>query len=86
MRLDKRVIGKTETFKNDILKIMVIDGIETFDQNKIANGFNKFFLLELGLSLHLQFRPLLKDFKQFMNVLETVLQEYTFQEKIRGRL
>ena len=22
---------------------MVIDGIETFDQNKIANGFNKYF-------------------------------------------
>lgn len=48
MRLDKRVIGKTESFKNDILKIMVIDGIETFDQNKIANGFNKFFYWNWG--------------------------------------
>ena len=29
----KQVIGKTKTIKNDILKRMVIDGIETFDQN-----------------------------------------------------
>ena len=28
-----KVIGKTKTFKNEILKRMVIDGIETFDQN-----------------------------------------------------
>ena len=39
----KQVIGKTKTFKNDIPKRMVIDGIETFDENKIANGFNKYF-------------------------------------------
>ena len=29
----KQIIVKTKTFKNDILKRMVIDGIETFDQN-----------------------------------------------------
>ena len=29
----KEVIGKTKTFKNDFPKRMVIDGIETFDQN-----------------------------------------------------
>ena len=39
----KQIIGKTKTFKNDIPKRMVIDGIETFDQNKFANGFNKNF-------------------------------------------
>ena len=33
----KEVIGKTKTFKNNIPKRMVIDGIETFDQEKIAN-------------------------------------------------
>ena len=55
----KQVIGKTETIKNDIPKRMVIDGIETSDQNKIANVFNKYFT-ESGLSLHLQFQPLLK--------------------------
>ena len=29
----KQIIGKTKIFKNDILKRMVIDGIETFDQS-----------------------------------------------------
>ena len=33
----KQIIGKTKTFKNDIPKRMVTDGIESFDQNKIAN-------------------------------------------------
>ena len=28
----KEVIGKTKTFINDILKRMVMDGIENFDQ------------------------------------------------------
>ena len=46
----KEVIGKAKTFKNGIPKKIVIDGrdgIETFDQNKVANGFNNFFLLEI---------------------------------------
>ena len=55
----KQIIGKTKTFKNDIPKRMVIDGIETFDQNKIANGFNK-YLLKSDLILHLQTQPLPK--------------------------
>ena len=52
--------------------------IETFDQNKIANGFNKFFTKgapKLASSIPTSF----KDFKHFMNGLETVLQEYTLQ-------
>ena len=46
----KQVIGKTKTIKNDNPKRMVIDGIETFDQNKIANGSNKYFT-EIGPKL-----------------------------------
>ena len=46
----KEVIGKTKTFKNGISKSMVIVGIETFDQNKIVNGFNNFFT-EIGPKL-----------------------------------
>ena len=49
----KKVIGKTKAFKNDIPKRMVIDGIETFDQEKLANGSTN-ILLKSGLSLHLQ--------------------------------
>ena len=55
---------------------MVIDGIETFDQNKIANGFNTFFA-EIGPKLASSIPASSKDFKQFMDVSETVLQECT---------
>ena len=53
----KVVFCKTKTFKNNIPKRIVVDGIETFDQNKIANGFNK-FLLKSGRNLDLQSQPL----------------------------
>ena len=53
----KVVFCKTKTFKNNIPKRIVVDGIETFDQNKIANRFNK-FLLKSGRSLDLQSQPL----------------------------
>ena len=42
-------ITKTSAEKNGY----TVDGIETFHQNKIANGFNTFFLLKSGLNLHL---------------------------------
>ena len=59
---------------------MVIYGIETFDQNKIANGFNKFFT-EIGPKLASSIPSSSKDFKQSMDVSETVLQEYALQDK-----
>ena len=55
---------------------MVIYGIETVDQEKIANGFNKYFT-EIGPKLASLIPTSSKDFKQFMNVSKTVLQEYT---------
>ena len=58
---------------------MVIDGTETFDQNIIANGFNKFFT-EIGPKLAFSISASFKDFKQFMNVSETVLQKDTLQD------
>ena len=58
---------------------MFIDGIETFDQNKIANGFDKSFT-EIGPKFAYSIRTFSKDFKQFMNVSKTVLQEYTVQD------
>ena len=76
----KQVIGKTKTFKNDIPKRMVIDGIETFDQNKIANGFSKYFT-EIGPKLASSIPSSSKVFKQFMNVSKTMLQEYALQDQ-----
>ena len=55
----KEVIVKTKTFKNDIPKRMVADGIETFDQNKLLVDLTN-FLLKPGLSLHLQSQHLPK--------------------------
>ena len=38
-------IGQRKSINNSFLKRMIIDGIEGFDQNKIANGFNNFLRL-----------------------------------------
>ena len=59
---------------------MVIDGIETFDQNKIANDFNKYFT-EIGPKLASSIPASTRVFKQFMNVSKTVLQEYALQDQ-----
>ena len=66
--------------KNDIPKRITLDGIETFDQNKINNVFNKCFT-EIRSKLASSITVSSKDFKQFMVVLETVLQEYTLQDE-----
>ena len=71
---------KTKTFKNDSPKRMVMDGIETFDQNKIANGFDKYFT-EIGPKLASSIPASSNVFKQFMNVSKTVLEEYAFQDQ-----
>ena len=75
----KQIIGKTKTFKNEIPKRMVIDGIETFDQNEIANEFNKYFT-EIGPKAASSIPASSKVFKQFINVSKTVLQEYALQD------
>ena len=75
----EEVIGKTKTFKNGILKRMVRVGIETFDPNKIANGFNKFFT-EIGPKLASSIPTSSKYFKQLMDVSEVVLQENVHQD------
>ena len=59
---------------------MVIDGIETFDQNKIANGFNKHFT-EIGPKLVSSIVACSKVFKQLMNISKKVLQEYVLQDQ-----
>ena len=59
---------------------MVIDGIETFDQNKTANGFNKYFT-EIGRKLASSILASSKVFKQLMNSSKTVLHEYALQDK-----
>ena len=82
----KEVIGNTKIFKNDILKRMVINGTETFDRNKMANGYNQTFL-KSGLNLHLQTQPLPKisdrcfSSKDFRNSVTGI---YFSRERISG--
>ena len=59
---------------------MVLDGIRTFYQEKNADGFNKYFT-EIGPKLASSIPTSSKDFKQFINVSKTVLQEYTLQDE-----
>lgn len=49
--------------------MMFIDGRETLDQNKIANGSNKFFL-NIGPKLRASILSLFEDFKDFLSAAE----------------
>ena len=52
---------------------MIIDAIEDFDQNKIANGFNSFLQLSLyELAPSTAHTP--KDFQKFATAAEKVLK------------
>ena len=73
-------MGKTKTFKNDIQKRMAIDGIEIYDQNKTANGFNKYFT-KIWTKLASSIPVSSKVFKQFMNVSKALLQEYALMDE-----
>ena len=55
----KEVIGKSKTFKNDIPERMVIEGAETFGQEKLLMDSTN-ILPKSGLSLHPQSQPLPK--------------------------
>ena len=55
----KEVIGKSKTFKNDIPERTVIEGAETFGQEKLLMDSTN-ILLKSGLSLHPQSQPLPK--------------------------
>ena len=60
----KEVIGKSKLIDNGLPKMMVIDGCEIFDQNKIAQSFNNFFT-DIGPKLASSVPSSSKDFKHF---------------------
>lgn len=53
---------------------MVIGGLETFDQNKIAIGFIKTFA-EIGQKLASSISKSLREFKDFISVSNSILHE-----------
>ena len=72
-------VGKTKTFKNGIPNWIVIVVIEAFDINKIGNDFYKLFTEIVPKSVS-SIATFPKNFN-FMNVSETMLQEYTLQNE-----
>ena len=60
--------------------MMVIDGCEIFEQNKIAHGFNKFFT-DVGPKLASSIPSSSKDFKEFLISASTSLDEYFLQDE-----
>ena len=60
--------------------MMVIDGCEIFDQNKIAHSFNKFFT-GIGPKLASSIPISCKDFKHFLSSAKTSLDEYLLPDE-----
>ena len=58
---------------------MVIGGLETFDQNKIAIGFIKTFA-EIGQKLASSISKSLREFKDFISVSNSILNEKIIQD------
>ena len=55
------IIGRAKSSKGSFLKRMIIDGQEIFDQGKITNCFNKFFV-NIGPKLSLMIPELQAKF------------------------
>ena len=70
----REVIAKTKTNDNNIPKRMIIENIETFDPEKIADSFNKFFV-DIGPSLASKIPNSQNNFEQYMDCKETLLEE-----------
>ena len=76
----KEVIGKSKLTDNGLSKVIVIDGCEIFNQNKIAHGFNKFFM-DIAPNLVSSIPSSSKDFKEFLSSASTSLDEYLIQDE-----
>ena len=59
-------IGGAKSTKDSFPKRMIIDGHKIFNQGKIANWFNKFFV-DLGPKLALMIPELQATFDQYLN-------------------
>ena len=60
--------------KGNFPRRMIIDGQETFDQRKIANSFNKFFV-DIGPKLTAMILESQTKFDQYLNSHQTLMGE-----------
>ena len=70
----KEIIGGAKSTKGSFPKRMIIDGQEIFDQGKIANCFNKFFV-DIGPKLASMIPESQAKFDQYLNPQQTFMGE-----------
>ena len=70
----KKIIVGAKSTKVNFPKRMIIDGQKIFDQGKIANCFNKFFL-DIGPKLALMIPESQAKFDQYLNPHQTLMGE-----------
>ena len=70
----KEIIGRAKSTKGSFPKRMIIDDQETFDQGKIANCFNKFFV-DIGPKLASMIPESQTKFDQYLNLHQTFMGE-----------
>ena len=76
----KQVIDKTKSINNSVPKRMIPDSIKIFNQNKMENGFNRFFM-EIGSKLSSFISNTSKDFQNFVSTPCKVLEERLLQDR-----
>ena len=70
----KEIIVGAKSTKGNFPRRMIIDGQETFDQRKIANSFNKFFV-DIGPKLAAMILESQTKFDQYLNSHQTLMGE-----------
>ena len=82
----KEIIGGAIPTKGSFSKRMIIDGQEIFDQEKIANCFNKFFA-DIGPKLASLIPESQAEFDQYLNLEQTFMGEANLPDnEVKGTL
>ena len=74
MGCNQGVIAGAKSSKGSFSRRMIIDGQEIFDQGKIANCFNKFFV-DVGPKLASVIPESQTKFDQYLNSYQTLMGE-----------
>ena len=74
MGCNQEIIAGAKLTKGSFPRRMIIDGQEIFDQGKIANCFNKFFV-DIGSKLASMIHELQTKFDQYLNPHQALMGE-----------
>ena len=81
----KEIIVGAKSTKGSFPRRMIIDGQEIFDQGKIANCFNKFFV-DIGPKLASMIPESQIKFDQYLNPNQTLMGEANLTHEIKDAL